>query len=419
MEIRSSASSEDSGQVTSYVIGGLAAFLITINFLLIFFLCKYARDGYDALFSSPLTKMMLKVCGVVQIVMLKILFLPLLMILISVVICTKDVTQALPNQPGKSNTSAVFLSYYYGGYQCWSIPHIILTIICIFFALTLTGLTAVFSLLFNDVRFHNELPWGSASTKAELIKTLVKILIAIALNIEMYNRWALLVCQCANVILVYLLLHSRWKYFYHSDRKVMIVTLLIEGAYLWLSFIVTLVNAAQLETLSYSLFSYIIISALAFAILVLTAFLNAKDSHRMLFHLPHLKHDFEFEQFFLRLQKHVQDSKVGNIDKIVIYGLLKDHQRNATSRCVDPKCHCEQLFYLMSKNKLEAHLGQLHEMAIERQQLLHRNDSKHNFEKVIAIKKDLDTKQLKRYEYKFRRLFFKFFYSLLTKRIDS
>jgi hypothetical protein len=120
---------------------------------------------------------------------------------------------------------------------------------------------------------------------------------------------------------------------------------------------VTLINAAQLETLSYSLFSYMIISALAFALLVLTAFLNSKDSHYMLFRLPHLKHDYEFEQFFLRLQRHVQDSKVGNIDKIVVYGLLKDHQRNALSRCTDPKCHCEQLFYLMSKNKLEAHLS--------------------------------------------------------------
>jgi len=108
----------------------------------------------------------------------------------------------------------------------------------------LTALCAIVSLLFNDVRFHSELPWGTASTKAELLKTIIKILIAIALNIEMYDRWALLVCQCANVILVYLLLHSRWKYFYHTDRKVMIVTLVQEGLYLWLSFVVTLINAA-------------------------------------------------------------------------------------------------------------------------------------------------------------------------------
>lgn len=180
-----------------------------------------------------------------------------------------------------------------------------------------------------------------------------------------------------------------------------------------------MVNAAQLETLSYSLFAYLIISAVAFALLVLTAFLNSKDSHYMLFKLPHLKHDYEFEQFFLRLQRHVQDSKVGNIDKIVVYGLLKDHQRNAVSRCTDPKCHCEQLFYLMSKNKLEAHLAQLHEMAEEKQRLIHRDDPKYNFKKVEQTKRDLDAKQLKRYEYKFRRLFFKFFYSLLTKRIES
>jgi hypothetical protein len=77
-----------------------------------------------------------------------------------------------------------------------------------------------------------------------VLKTLVKFLIAIALNIEMYNKWALLVCQCGNVILVYVLVHSRWKFFYHSDRKVMIVTVLLEGAYLWLSFVVTLINGA-------------------------------------------------------------------------------------------------------------------------------------------------------------------------------
>lgn len=163
------------------------------------------------------------------------------------------------------------------------------------FALALAALSSLVSLLFNDVRFHSQLPWGSAATKGELLKTLVKLLIAIALNIELYDRWALLVCQCANVILVYLLIHSRWKYFYFCDRKVMIVTIVQESAYLWLSFVVTLINAAQLETLSYSLFSYLIISAIAFALLILTAFLNSKDSHYMLFKLPHLKHDYEFE----------------------------------------------------------------------------------------------------------------------------
>lgn len=289
-------------------------------------------------------------------------------------------------------TQEKLYQYYYGGYECWNISHIVLTAFSIAFAALLLGSTAIFSLLFNDIRFHSELPWGTASTKAELIKTLVKFLIAIALNIEMYDKWALLVCQCANVILVYLLVHSRWKYFYHSDRKVMIVTVFLEGAYLWLSFLVTLINGAQLETLSYSLFVYIIISSVAFALLVLTAFLNTKDSHRMLFHLPHLRHDYEFEQFFLRLQKHVADNKANNVDKIVVYGLLKDHQRNANSRCNDPKCHCEQLFYLMSKNKLQAHLEQLHEMALERQHLLMRNDPKYNFEKVKKAKHDLETK---------------------------
>ena len=73
----------------------------------------------------------------------------------------------------------------------------------------------------------------------------------------------------------------------------------------------------------------------------------------------------------------------------------------------------------MSKNKLEKHLEQLHEMAIEKQRLLNKDEPKYNFDKVVKIKMDLESKQIKRYEYKFKRLFFKFFYSLLTKRIDN
>lgn len=135
------------------------------------------------------------------------------------------------------------------------------------------------AVLFNDVRFHSVLPWGNASTRACLIKTLIKIVIAIALNIDLYSRWILLVCQCINIILAYLLLHNRWKYFYMSDKKVMVVTLLQEGAYLWLSILVTLVNAAELYTISYSLFAYTVISAVAFAFMLLVVFINGKDSH--------------------------------------------------------------------------------------------------------------------------------------------
>lgn len=58
-------------------------------------------------------------------------------------------------------------------------------------------------------------------------------------------------------------------------------------------------------------------------------------------------------------------------------------------------------------------------MALERQHLLMRNDPKHNFDRVKRAKADLENKQVKKYEYKFRRLFFKFFYSILSKRIDG
>lgn len=48
-----------------YVLCGLALVIILANFFLVACLCRYAKDGYDALFASPLTKMMIKCCGVV------------------------------------------------------------------------------------------------------------------------------------------------------------------------------------------------------------------------------------------------------------------------------------------------------------------------------------------------------------------
>ena len=65
MDLRSNMSADTSGMTTSYVLAGLALFIIAVNFVIVVILCKYARDGYDALFASPLTKMMLKACGVI------------------------------------------------------------------------------------------------------------------------------------------------------------------------------------------------------------------------------------------------------------------------------------------------------------------------------------------------------------------
>jgi hypothetical protein len=232
MDIRGSITTEDEGVTICYVLMGLSLFIIALNFILIGTLCRYAKDGYDALFASPFIKMMLKACGVIQIIFVKVLALPLIMVLSSVAICTPDQTVAKPNQdpatfaPLDPSQGAKTYSYYYGGYQCWSIPHIVLTAVCLLFALGLTAIASLFALLFNDIRFHSMLPWANASTRACLIKTILKVLIAIALHIEMYDQYALLVCQCANVLLVYLLIHNRWKYFYMADRKVMIVTVL-------------------------------------------------------------------------------------------------------------------------------------------------------------------------------------------------
>jgi hypothetical protein len=151
-------------------------------------------------------------------------------------------------------------------------------------------------------------------------------------------------------------------------------------------------NAAELYTISGSLLAYMVISAIVFAALVLIAFMNSKDSHYMLFGLPHIRYDLEYEQFFLKLQRHVANTKIVNIDKILIYGLLRDHQRNQHNRCTDPKCHCEQLMYLMSKSKLETHVLQLQDMALERMRLVHRDEPKYNFKKVANTKELLGAK---------------------------
>ena len=79
-----------------FVIAGIALFIILLNFLLIAILCRISKDGYDALFASQAMKMMLKICGVAQLVIMKVLFLPLMIILISVPICSKDYSQTQP-----------------------------------------------------------------------------------------------------------------------------------------------------------------------------------------------------------------------------------------------------------------------------------------------------------------------------------
>ena len=111
--------------------------MIFINIVVIIVLCKLSKDGYDALFASQGMKMMLKICGVAQLVMNKILLIPLMIILISIPICSKDYLLTKPNDTSGSHigTSDVFRSYYYGGYECWNISHIILTAICLLFAL--------------------------------------------------------------------------------------------------------------------------------------------------------------------------------------------------------------------------------------------------------------------------------------------
>ena len=81
----------------SFVLGGLCVFIIVVNLVIVVILCKYAKDGYDALFASSVMKYAIKICGCVQMSFVKIFTLPLLMILVSIPICTTDKSQVLPS----------------------------------------------------------------------------------------------------------------------------------------------------------------------------------------------------------------------------------------------------------------------------------------------------------------------------------
>lgn len=78
------------------MLGGICVFIIAINLIMVGILCKYAKDGYDALFASSVMKYAIKICGVIQMSFVKIFTLPLLMILVSIPICTTDRSQVNP-----------------------------------------------------------------------------------------------------------------------------------------------------------------------------------------------------------------------------------------------------------------------------------------------------------------------------------
>lgn len=96
MDVRASIDEPQYGQVTSYVIGGICVFIISVNLLTVGILCLLAKDGHDALFAGGGMKLALKCCGFVQMTVLKIVLLPLLMLLISIPICTSDRSLVIP-----------------------------------------------------------------------------------------------------------------------------------------------------------------------------------------------------------------------------------------------------------------------------------------------------------------------------------
>ena len=83
---------------------------------------------------------------------MKILLIPILVVLLSVVICERSYKSA--------NGNYVYTNAYYG-YECWGTSHIVLSIISLSYTLLIVVLGTITSLIFNDSRSNSFLPWGS------------------------------------------------------------------------------------------------------------------------------------------------------------------------------------------------------------------------------------------------------------------
>ena len=128
----------------------------------------------------------------------------------------------------------------------------------------------------------------------------------LGINLNYYSDWAFMVFQIITIVLAFMILQERYKHSYHSDRLVMIGTIIQEASFLWLSlctFILTLI----LPDLVLSTFVYLIVSAMIFDLLMVLIFLY-KNSSFSFTDYAKLRSETELEQFFLKFQDYLKQS---------------------------------------------------------------------------------------------------------------
>ncbi|CDW76577.1 pas domain s-box family protein [Stylonychia lemnae] len=395
----------------------LTGLILNFAFLFIISLQAYSKKGHEILGVKSFQKNMIKIFALVQLLLMKIAFVPIFVILCSFIVCVSSDSLEYANQ------SFAFVNYYYT-FECWNMSHIFVSIISFSFLGMVIGLILPYSLMLMDGRAISSLAWGCSLNRAEFIKTLQKILIVLSVNADIYSNWILLIFQIAMMILSLMVLHQRNKYFYFSNRKVYIATIIQESAILWLSMITLIISCILIE-FSVGCFLYIMASTLLFVGLSVVYFLR-KDSSCHLVRYSMLETPEEYEQYFLQLRKYFKQIDHKTIDKTILFGLIKSHQID----CDDQKCMCELLYNLISSNRLQQYLNQFDDKLLM-QFNLRMIDESHlkSIDKDTIIAEELlnddvelinksDPKQAKLFEHKFQNMLFVLYYNMLSKIVQ-
>jgi hypothetical protein len=88
--------------ILSYVSSLAIIVPLTVSFVFLFIISKQCDDGYKTHFTKPSHKFLIKSCNIAQVLLLKIFMIPVLMILLSPMICSN-----------KDNALKESYNYYY------------------------------------------------------------------------------------------------------------------------------------------------------------------------------------------------------------------------------------------------------------------------------------------------------------------
>lgn len=171
----------------------------------------------------------------------------------------------------------------------------------------------------------------------------------LCLLLHTYASYTLIVFKVANLLLASCLIHQRYYYFYHSIKEVFIFTIVQEASYVWLSFVVAILNFMNRD-ISIFTFVYTTLTLVIFDCMALLIFLQ-KTSLYYLTSFPSIKAEAPFEQYFLSLKQYFNQNDSQSINKNILLGLLKYHFQD----CNVVNCECQNLLYYISGNKLRSH----------------------------------------------------------------